>query len=266
MSKSFVSSFVALAAASVASAGTVYVNSNSLYAGAIGDSVVGAKYRLSNTNFDQSLDNGAGTNTFGGGKNTFIQSNLGNVSTLNPRTYDFTLEHQAGKGFLYTLKNGSTTTALVWGSGLSGVPGGAVSAASLYDSATTTVTPGASFNSLYLEMRATNNTSQGTLSNLAFSGASVAGGFINESVDNTTAGYGGTVGYSRQRLVSDTDLSSFNWTLTGSIALSKSGTGGDEATKFTVIGQNVEAVPEPTSMAVLALGGIALLRRRRSAK
>jgi hypothetical protein len=236
----------------VCQAATVYVNSNQLYAQSVLSSVVGAKYRLSNTNFDQSLDNGLGTTTFGAGKNTFVQAQLGTVSQLNSRTYDFALSHVAGSGFTFTLVHGQSVSSLVWDQL---VP--------LYIDANNTVLPGASFNSLYLEMRTTSNTSAGTLCNLAFSGATVSGSFVNESITNTIAGNGGTVGFSKQRLVSDTDLSTFDWTLTGSIYLSKSVTGGDEATKFTIIGQNVEAVPEPGTMAALGLGAAFLARRRR---
>ena len=79
----------------------------------------GAKVRNSPTNFDQTLDDGAGTTTdaANGNATTFVQKDLGNISG---KTWQFQLSHYAGQGFVFNLTNASNasdTYTLAWGSG-----------------------------------------------------------------------------------------------------------------------------------------------------
>jgi len=69
-------------------------------------------------------------------------------------------------------------------------------------------------------------------------------------------------------LPTSTAMQSYSFTVlgTGNDKLSFLGTGKSDSFGTLIDNVSVEAVPEPTSMAALAVGAFALLRRRRQAK
>lgn len=113
-------------ASTAANAGLVYVNPTSMSAGTVNSTEVGAKYRLSNSNWDMSLDNGAGTSS----SSNFLSAGLGNNNQLSGRTYSFTLTHTAGQGFVFTMLDtaSNAATTLSWGT-FASPPGGTTAAA-----------------------------------------------------------------------------------------------------------------------------------------
>lgn len=113
-------------ASTAANAGLVYVNPTSM-SGTVNSTEVGAKYRLSNSNWDMSLDNGAGTSS----SSNFLSAGLGNNNQLSGRTYSFTLTHTAGQGFVFTMLDtaSNAATTLSWGT-FASPPGGTTAARS----------------------------------------------------------------------------------------------------------------------------------------
>ncbi|MDX2114171.1 MAG: hypothetical protein SFZ24_00940 [Planctomycetota bacterium] len=253
-------SMLALAAASVAapaSAGFVYINSPLVQGlDAPGSTVAQAKYRLSHTNFDISLDRGAGTNP-----GQFVSANLGNNNAISGRVFQFTLEHTAGKGFSFSLgaPGSPFSTPVAWGSfgkgaGVAEELGG--------------VAPGASFNSLVLEARASRSNSSMQFSDLEFlsKGLTIAdGSFESGLVGPSTSGKGDAPGLWTQELFADTDLSKVNWSLTGLLRGERdAGAGGDETVKFTVgARQSAASVPTTGAASLFLVAGVLNLRRAR---
>jgi hypothetical protein len=289
----------ALALALPASAATyVSINRPSAQVASIGNLVMGAKYRVSSVNFDQSLDSGGGTQNVPGGSN-FVSTNLGNVAQLSNVTYDFTLRNVAGQGILFTLTSPTNVTrTLAWGTFSPALnPAPTSSAAQLRAAAATGQTPGTllspgqlSMNALHLEVssrvRPTNNGSYApvvTLSNLAFSapGAILRGSLLpSQTVTPATSLTNPNfpevgAGFASQWLLTNGDFWDFNWTLSGKVNArinNLTGNPGDfaEWVKFGVSGKQVTltgSVPEPASWAMLILGfgGIGALMRRRRA-
>ena len=250
-------------------AGVVYINQSDV-SFTTSSTVAQAKYRLSHTNFDQSLDNGTGTaNTA-----NFISSNLGNSSTtannINGVTFNFVLDYKATEGFTYSMTNSLTglTSTLRWGQFSSG---SGTTAATLGGFA-----PDRDFNSLYFETRATQTSVNPTftVSGLSFSSteATTQGAFIDTVVSPTYSEPGSSAGFSFQRLVSDINLADINFTLTGQLRATQNiGNGSDEQIKFVIYAQNGTAnipfsssstafVPEPHGL--LGLIAMACLPRR----
>lgn len=282
-----------LNAAGTATAQTVYVNDPNLKVTAIDTIVVGTKYRLSPTNFDQSLDSGGGTNLTSGGAN-FLGTNLGNHSTLNGVVYDFTFEHRAGEGFIYTMTSptGSSWTQ-AWGTFIPAIlpaPNQAaaqlpvVVATGLPDG--TLTAPGLAFNALHLEARASlrgNITVPSvTYSNLTFTtpgltqvGTLITGYTALSGVNPPNPNFPDpNADYQSQWFVADTNLATQDFTIAGKVSLATATfTGGniDESLRFDISGKNVAfaLVPEPATWAMLISGfgmvGAGLRRQRRSA-
>lgn len=254
----------ACAHAGVASAGIVYVNSSQLSPSAIDDSVFTAKYRLSNSNFDQSLDNGTGTNS-----GTFVSKNLGNNNQLKTREYLFRLDHRVGQGFIFSMTNGTSSSTLAWGSGFSpGLPAGAGVAALLGGEA-----PGGAFNALLLEARAQRSspTSFVTFSDIVFSsptltlgdGAFNSGSITNTMTGTTTLAFTPEVGRSEQWLVSDGNLAMHDWSLSALVRGSRdNAASGDELVRYSVAGMQVQTIPQPGTIVLAGLAFTLLLRRR----
>ncbi|MBX3355785.1 MAG: hypothetical protein KF724_08810 [Phycisphaeraceae bacterium] len=231
----------------------LYINSAVPSIDGFNGTAASVKYRMSNSNWDMSLDNGKGT----GSTANFIGANLGNNNQMSSRTYEFTLTHLAGQGLIWQLTDlgsGSTTTQ-AWGAFESN-PGGTV------QSALNGITPGASFNTLLIEARATRSGSSLEFSNLAFNSelAVADGAFTSGVVTPSTGGPGNSNGFWNQTLVSTTDLASANWSFTGQIQGIRSGSGGDEEVRFTIAMRDANVtIPAPGALALVLVGG--LIRR-----
>lgn len=245
---------LALSFAGVESNGAeVYVNSPHIHDFVSISVASQADYRLSNTNFDQRLNNGGPVATSANN----ITLNLGNVAFLNDRTYDFTLEFRAGtagvnRGFVWRLNSTGSTGTLAWGVFDPPVPPPSTVSATL-----NSVVPTASFNAITIAQRAQSAVGTGsyvTLSDLNFvaSPLTIDGSFINSTV--TTPGGGPAAPILTQVLASTVDLSTLDWSLTGKVRAFKNTTGGDESVSLTIAVRNASftIVPEPSSI-VLAL-------------
>jgi hypothetical protein len=231
-----------------ASAASVYVNSPLVTSYAPNATVGGMKYRISNGNFDLSLDRGTDTS---GPAGSFISAGLGNHSFLNGAAYDFTVQHVAGEGFIVTMTRvgvGSGAT-LSWGT-FTAAPGG-TNAATLNG-----IAPGAAFNAIGLQSVASAGNRSAVLSNLSFVSGAV------DVADGSFAGTTTTNGNSPQTqlVVADDDLSLSSWTLAGRITLWGFGGGGDESVKLRLsfVDAAVTIVPEPATAALLAAGLLGL--------
>lgn len=236
---------------SLAPAATLFVNSNVYFPQSVVATRWTAKYRLSNTNFDQSITRPT---------NSGVNANLGNVQFLNGQTYAFLLENVVGQGirFRLTRQANNAVTTVSWGSSqLGGTNVSVIDGVGPFDGG---------YNALKITARATQSNGNPNpsfeWSNLSFSGIPVQGAFTSGTVTPNT-GDPGAPGFSTQYATATTDLSSINWTLTGTIRATRTGTGGDENLRFTVDAQQVNPVPEPASFAALMVGAFTLLRRRR---
>lgn len=238
-------------------AGTYYVNSSdvSVLTAPTG-SQVGAEFRLSPAAFDLSMNPGGGTGVFPDPNPDFLATHLGNLSAMSGVTFDFTLEHRLGQGFVFSVTREGTglTKVLAWGDGFSpAVPANATRSASLRGETPSFSDGGAetSFNALSLQARATLSGSSLTFSDLGFwSPTLLAGtgsfqsGTVTPLTDDPWVDPSGTLpatGYWRQLLVADEDLADHNWTLSGSLNGTRSGIGQDDAVHFVIEGVNVSA-------------------------
>jgi len=241
--------------AAAASATNVYVNSPLVTSYTASATVGGSKYRISNTNFDMTLDRGTDT---GGPAGSFLQAGLGNHAFLNGIAYDFELGHVAGEGILFTMtRQGGASTTLSWGTFTTPPPG--TNAATLNG-----IAPGAVFNSVQISSVATAGNRSADLSNLVFSSGALtlADGTFGSTL-TTNAGSPAT-----QLVVADVDLSQFDWSLSGTIVLTKQGTGGDETVRMrlSLVDAVVTIIPEPGTASLFGLGlfGLAFVGRKRT--
>jgi len=281
-----VSAFAALDCASAAAAPVVYVNQPGLTITSIDTSVFGAKYRLSNSNFDQSIDSGGGTTTVNQLPN-FVSRDLGNLTALRNVIYSFTVRQIAGQGFVFTLTSPSNVTSTVaWGTFLPLLNPAPNASALLLPTVGSLLptAPGAFYNSLQIELRGAQRSGTAyspvaTASDLSF----VAKGMtlstaLNPSMSvspgsNTTPNPNypdSDSSYISQWLVTKANLALYDWTLSGRINLSVAANAPsniDEFVKLTVTGKKVRfnGVPEPMPIATLALGLAAIGWRRRRA-
>ena len=257
----------------IAVAQNVYINSNLVTLGS-GSTVMNARYRMSAANFDQRLSNNVPGGTNG------LERNLGNVSDLSGDLFNFVLSHSATTGFRWELTNTTTgtTTKQYWGT--TGTNSATEQfAATLGSSYTTGTAPNANpFNTLQLSVRASESSpsaSSAVFSDFSFTGGtSSTGSFFAGTVTPTSGsgpGYSGqaadAAGFYRQWVYSDTNLASYDWSLSGKVTLTRTGAGDGEAVRFEIYGQNLSAsvVPEPSFYASLALGfsGLVFAVRRR---
>ncbi|MDX2131456.1 MAG: hypothetical protein SFY69_05350 [Planctomycetota bacterium] len=239
-------------------AGVVYLND--AYATSFGARVAGFKYRVSNTNFDVSLDNGGGTSVLG----AYLTGAIGNTSQLSGVTYELVVAHEVGEGFTFSMTPAgaaSPARVLFWGPGQP--PAGATSAVTLGG-----VHTGGAFNTLLIEARATLNGSTMAFSQLSFTSPTLTiagGGFETGSVTPATRGPSDTVdGMWTQRISADADLSAHDWTFSARVTATRNpGGGGDEALRFTVGAGTGTVVPSAGGETMLATAGLLLAMWRR---
>ncbi|HBY61197.1 MAG TPA: hypothetical protein DEH78_15350 [Solibacterales bacterium] len=225
----------------------IYINSDLVSGYTAVSTVVGAKYRLSPTGFDETL----GLTASGGNPASRININLGNLTFLSGRTYDLELQHLTGQGFIFRMTNGAATNTLSWGTFTTTPPG--TNAAQLRGTA-----PGAAFNALVFNARAIRNPSS-----MAFSGLTFTSPTLTTSTGAFLAGSVATPGTttSTQLLVSPLNLATHNWTVRGRVTGVRGGNGGDDDVWFTIEGQNANftiatPAPEPPSWYLMAGGGL----------
>lgn len=235
LAPSFVLCF--LAAPTLVTAATVALDyPYALIGGTTGDGGM-FRYRLSNTNFDQSIANGGVIPPA-----TWVTStNLGTHNDLNGAVWDFTLAYTAGVGYAFTLDHVSggtpsvTNSTLSWTSPFNGVP------------------PTNPFNAIEIYAQVQNNTSayaSATISvtNLSFSCAGLSIDPMYNALrdlydDKTIAPGPGGNDLDLEWIKADVDLSLYSWTLAGRVVASFTGyTSGtiDERIKFNIKTVKVE--------------------------
>ncbi len=211
-----------------------------------------SRYRLSQTNWDQMI----ATSTLISGATIVQQQLLGNAYTLNGRAWDFTMDYTAGRGYVFTLADTTVPPLGVSPSTVGWIaPFGGISATR-------------SFNTIELFAQAKNTLQTGVtaqsieLSDLSFSGAGLGTtGSLANMLDTHLLSPTNGQDFARQWLVADTDLSLFNWTLSGTVQAWFSGTvphNFDKQLKFDLRTVQASVVPLPPAVALLG-AGIAVL-------
>lgn len=240
--------------------GMIFINSAQAQVSSVTGTVAQAKYRLSNTNWDQSLDRGTGTSS-----GNFISLGLGNNAQLSTRTYEFSLENRPGQGLVFTMTDQTTLASSVLSWGVFSTATGGTSVPTIASQSVPT-----NFNSLWIEARSTRTGSSLSFSGLSFAGSGLTladGSFAAAVINPSVGGPGNAPGVYTQRLVSDTNLGAQAWTFRGLVSASRDSTSSsDESVKFTVGAQQVVAtfVPSAGTGAGLALAaGLLAARRRR---
>jgi hypothetical protein len=209
-------------------------------------SVAQMKYRMSHTNWDQSIDNGPGT----ADPANFIQANLGNVPRLDGTSFIYTIDHIAGEGITFRLeetpppKDGHIDSTLSWGT--FAVPPAGLNAPLLNG-----IAPGAPYNVIEVEGRATRDGStlrvtylgfQSLSPNLMVSGSLPAGDI---SINPAFVGAGGLPGFDRRFLIADGDLSATSWRLQVLVTGERDASAaGDETVRLVTLLKN--ALPDET--------------------
>lgn len=253
-----------------------FINPDPRAMSAVEATVFGAKFRMSNSGFDQWLSNGPDTLRLPNLGNTYLTANLGNNKTLSSRTYAFTLQHDLRNTFTFSLVPlGGTKPAkpstLVWSgnlaTGLAPLPWPAGLDASPAAGALP-IRPVAAFNSLSISAQAladgrgTADSRSLSFSHLTFVSPTLScggGTFAEGLITPDTAGPGSPWGIWTQQLIAEAPLSAHEWTLAGELHGVRSGSAEDEYVRFTIFGQQADVdwtyvvVPEPSS---LAFGGV----------
>lgn len=289
-----------LASAGPAAATTVFINDPGVRITDIDTLVLGAKYRLSNNNFDMSLDAGGGTQNVSQNNPNFISTGLGNNASLNNVTFAFSLRNIAGQGIVFTMTNpNNVVRSLAWGSfdpALSPTP---TVATSQLPATLATGQPLGSLlsagqlpmNTLHLEVSSRQRDGQNyspviSLSDVAFAatgvtqqGSMIASQTVTPTTNLTNPNFNEVgPGWASQWLVTNGNFWAFDWAISGDVNIAYTGSPGqvDEFVKFGISGKQAAftginiagGVPEPSSWAMLIAGfGLAgaVMRRRRPA-
>ncbi len=245
--------FVTLAAST--SQGALISLNDSLSGYTNAGTVMDARYRVSNTNWDQMIATSSNVSA-----STLVQTaNLGNHNQVNGVLFDFALDFSPASGWSFTLTPdaGGAASTVSWSTPFNGA------------------SPLRPFNALELfvvtgDMNPVNIASgSAAVTNLSFSSSSATTtGSLVDLVSNWIGT--GTGGLVRQYLLSDSDMSAFAWTLSGQVRLSftyqqgQTSPGGnlDERLKFDI--KAFEAVPSPGATGAAAVVGAAAARRKRN--
>lgn len=209
-----------------------------------------ARYRIDSNNWDMALFNEQPSPTAA----DFVTLNLGTQSQLSGDTFNFTLQNIAGQGLIWRLHGNSDLNGPAGGTVAWGTFAPPVSPANVVSHLDGEL-PGAFFNGINFQLRSYATGSQMALSNVAFSGATVTGAIsdVAVSLNNHATSYVAS-------LSSDTDLASFDWSLTGQIQGVKVG-GAQEDVAFNL---QLVAIPEPGTYALmLGAAGLFAARLRR---
>lgn len=233
--------------------------------------VAASRFRLSESGFDQSIDNGAGTSN----TSDYLAADIGHVSSgpdsIRGRSFQFSLQHSAGSGFTYSLTNVSSgsVSALRWGN-FPATPG--VTAATLGGLAADRP-----FNSLLIHARATDSAAEAVLSiaglAITSSSAAIEGDFIDAIVNSSYTENDTPMGESLQRVIASIDLSTIDFEITGTLSASQlPGFSTEQSMELAILAQQgtpfaapqLISAPEPGGLTLLAAGmAVGSMRVRR---
>jgi len=229
----------------------------------VNDRVGEARYRLSQTNWDQMLSNGANPIT----APDITTNGLGNASALNNTTWDFSINYESGddgdQGFTFVMNQvgGSGTGTLVYdvNNPLNGL------------------TPTGAYNAIKIEVRAGALRDQSAyiesayidVTDLTFSSALASSGSLANPLSAFTPPT--TAENNVNWIAADTNLSLLDWSLTGTITagFDCDGLGGvgclrDESLKMNLKFADATVVPIPAAVWLFMSGlGMLVAARRR---
>lgn len=190
------------------------------------------RYRISNTNWDQVI----ATSPYVGYETIVQNRNLGNHNQLNEAVWDFTFSYTAGAGYTFVLTHVSGGSPPVTASTVN------------WTSDFNTVSPLTSYNAIEMYAQAGSSMPSGisaahvTVTDLAFSGTGLMTVGTLRSLydlwdDVPPLDDGQDPDLDLQWILADTDLSVFDWALTGRVVAGFTGTAGgniDERLKFNI--------------------------------
>lgn len=248
------STFIALTAFAVsvaagsASAGVVTLGVPESMIASSSNTVLNARYRLSNTNFDHMLAKSSSISA-----STIVQSrNTGTHNNLNGAIFDFSLLYSPAAGWTFTKTHVSgdatstTSSALAFSTPFNGdSPFRSFNGFELFSvvGSLPSGVSGATASAYDLTFSAPGHTVVGTLGDVTSTG-----GLVNTWIH------------------ADFDLSTTSFTLAGKLRHSFVGTTGsnmDERVKFDIKAATVTLIPTPGAAAGVALLGLVAARRRR---
>jgi hypothetical protein len=232
-----------------AAAATITLNYPAANIASSSGTVMDARYRVSNTNWDQMIASDSNISP----SVIVQQANLGTHNQLNGALWNFSIGYAPTSGWTYTLALDSggnpsaTTSTLVWNTPFNGA------------------SPTRSFNAL--ELFAVVGSLPGGVSSMSMQVTGMTFVSPGNTVIGTLPDLTTTGGLVRQWVYSDSDLSATSWTLAGQLRGAFVGTTGsnlDERIKFDVKATTVTLVPSPGAATLLGLSGLLAARRRRA--
>jgi uncharacterized protein YhjY with autotransporter beta-barrel domain len=236
------------AGAGSAMAGTVTLNVPSANIASASNTVLDARYRLSNTNFDHML---AKSSDISGA--TIVQSrNTGTHNNLNGAIFDFALSYTPVAGWTFTKTHVSGGSPAVTSSTLT------------FNAPFNGDSPFRSFNGF--ELFAVVGSLPSGVTAATASAYDLTFSAPGHSVIGTLADVTSTGGLVNSWIYADFDLSTTSFTLAGKLRHSFVGSTGsnmDERVKFDIKAATVTLVPTPGAAFGVALLGLAAARRRR---